>query len=138
MKNAFIKAFNNNNIYAILESLIFQIRTPAANEEGAITIGSEKKIVEFDSWKNRDDKSTVGFGWDECSSSIFVPCKTTDKSGLATPRKKNPNPHGQSGAPSKPIGKNAKFSAVIKTEDGFDANENIDFFWDIDDDIQKG
>jgi hypothetical protein len=26
----------------------------------------------------------------------------------------------------------------IKTEKGFDADENVDFFWDLEDDIRKG
>jgi len=74
-------------------------------------------------------KVNNGFGWSECSSSIFIPCKTNESTGFAPPRvdhrkKKNETEE----APAKPA---PKPEGTFKTEVGFEANENIDFFWDV-------
>jgi hypothetical protein len=110
------------------------LRDPAEKETGAISLGGEKKIVEYDTWINREDKYAAlerGFGWEECSSSIFVPCKTTDKTGLTQPRRTNQKKGGKKA--EKP-----RDPEEIQTEAGFDANANVDFFWDLEDDVQKG
>jgi len=100
-------------------------------------LDGEKKIVEYDAWANRVDKyATSGnaLGWDECSSSIFVPCKSTDKTGLAPPRKVKKHPKSKKHKKKKPEGKEGK----IKAEGGVDPDENNDFFYDLVEDIQKG
>jgi len=103
-------------------------------------VGDENKIVEYDSWENREDKMQKvnnGFGWSDCSSSIFIPCKTNENTGFAKPRKDHRSKKKEASEveAKKPSPKTPEGN--FKTEAGFDVDENLDFFWDIEDDIQK-
>lgn len=120
-------------------------RDPEDNEEG-VQVGGEKRIIEYDSWKNREDKYETrnkGFGWNECSSSIFIPCRSNDVSGYVPPNKGSAQKGRNSGGDheekkEKKSHKKPKSSLPIKSETGYDAEDEIDFFWDLDEDIQKG
>ena len=108
----------------------------ATEEEKGISLGGEEKIIEYDGWINPEDKSSSGYSWDGCSSSIFIPCKTNDVdvSGFIEPRVKE-----EPSSDRKKLQKSSKFSTPIETEDGFDVDEDVDFYLDfIEDDKQKG
>ena len=130
-----------------------------------MVIGGEHKIIEYDSWKSRDNQQQSQ-GYDECSSSIYIPCRTADTSGQVHPQNPRnmpnspsnkmaqgqvklppdvPNKMAQVKLPTDVTNKMAKVtlpksksSKPIQTEQGFDVDEDIDFFWDLEDDIQKG
>ena len=124
----------------------FKSRDPFPGEEGAKKLGGENKMVEYDLWTNHVDKKSsatsiaTGLPWDECSSTIFVPCKAPGNFGAAPPRK-NQNKNQSSGKKSKHDGDNRVKPNELKSitpPAGVDPNENVDFFWDLEDDIRHG
>ena len=118
-----------------------------SDKTSAVDFGSEKFVVEYDSWKNRDSKdhsSGKGVGYNACSASIFVPCRTNDTTGIAPLRSLKPSQKGRGNKKNKAGHANKKADrkktggASIKTEPGYDINEYSDYYWDLDEDIQQG
>ena len=105
-----------------------------SDKASAVDFGGEKLVVEYDAWKNRDSKaqsSGSGVGYNACSASIFVPCRTSDKTGIAPLRSlsKKPSQKGRQnkntriGHVNKKADRKNKDVTPIKTEPGFDINE---------------